>query len=186
MEQQIQHLIERQQQLEAALTLEQAARTALEARATATPRGEESQQRTNIDTRLLGKPDRFDGSDSSWKDWEFVTRSYLMAAIGGIGQGLQTAESEPNMQVQNVHLNPEQRGASTQLYFALVMLTTGRALDKVQGAGAGEGFQAWRELHNYWQPRTATRFVGLLREIITFQIGNGAELLDSLEMWKIL
>ena len=94
MEQQIQHLLDRQQQLEAALTLEQQARTALEQRAM-TPRAEESSSRSNIDTRLLGKPDRFDGSDASWKDWEFVTRSYLMAAIGGIGPGLQAAESEP-------------------------------------------------------------------------------------------
>jgi hypothetical protein len=121
MEQQIQHLIERQQQLEAALTMEQQARSALEQRAITTPRGEESQGRANIDTRLLGKPDRFDGSDSSWKDWEFVTRSYLMAAIGGIGQGLQAAESEPSVQVQNVHLTAEQKGASAQLYFSLVM-----------------------------------------------------------------
>ena len=27
-----------------------------------------------IDTRLLGKPDKFDGQDSCWRDWKFITK----------------------------------------------------------------------------------------------------------------
>ena len=40
--------------------------------------------RATVDTRLLGKPEKFMGEDSKWKDWEFVTRAYLVAAIEGI------------------------------------------------------------------------------------------------------
>ena len=30
-----------------------------------------------VDTRQLGKPDKFDGRDEGWKEWKFVTKSYL-------------------------------------------------------------------------------------------------------------
>ena len=34
-----------------------------------------------IDTRLLGKPDKFDGQDSCWRDWKFITKAYIQAAL---------------------------------------------------------------------------------------------------------
>ena len=34
-----------------------------------------------VDARHLGKQERWNGEDKSWKDWSFVTRAYLMAAL---------------------------------------------------------------------------------------------------------
>ena len=34
-----------------------------------------------IDTRLLGKTDKFDGQDSCWRDWKFITKAYIQAAF---------------------------------------------------------------------------------------------------------
>ena len=31
-----------------------------------------------VDTRVLGKPDQFDGTQSKWKDWSTVARAYFM------------------------------------------------------------------------------------------------------------
>ena len=45
-----------------------------------------------IDTRLLGKPDKFDGQDSCWRDWKFITKAYMQAALPDIRTLLVKAE----------------------------------------------------------------------------------------------
>ena len=47
-----------------------------------------------IDTRLLGKPDKFDGQDSCWSDWKFITKAYIQAALPDIRVLLVKAEDE--------------------------------------------------------------------------------------------
>ena len=45
-----------------------------------------------VDTRQLGKPDKFDGRDECWKEWKFVTKSYLCAVNQGARALLDKAE----------------------------------------------------------------------------------------------
>ena len=91
-----------------------------------------------IDTRLLGKPDKFDGQDSCWRDWKFITKAYIQAALPEIRALLVRAE-ETSDDVRNVVLNAPEQALSVQLYYMLALLTKNRALDKVQAAGEGEG-----------------------------------------------
>ena len=134
----------------------------------------------------LGKPDKFSGEDSKWKDWCFVTRSFLVASIPSSQTGLEQAENSPTVDVRNINVNDEAaRVASLSVYFALTMLTCGRALDRVQSAGVGEGYFAWRTLCDFWQPKTRSRFIGLLLRIIMFKMGGShGSVLDGLETWK--
>ena len=39
-------------------------------------------------------------------------------------------------------------------HYVSVLLVVGRALDKVQGSGEGEGAAAWRTVHEHWEPRS--------------------------------
>ena len=91
LQQQIQELLNRQQNAEQAFLEERAARQALESQvaqgrspAPAAPLG-------MVDTRLLGKPEKWNGNDSTWKDWRFVVRAYLHAAMPTIGPLLNRA-----------------------------------------------------------------------------------------------
>ena len=186
---QLQMILQRQSELEQALLGEQAARVAAQrevedlrasvtSRASGPPGLREDRHFGFVDTKLLGKPDKFDGKDTSWKDWRFVTRAYFLAAMPGIDLLLDLAEGG-DQEVTNVFL--DQRGASIskQLYYVLVMLTKDRALDKVQSVGTGEGVKAWREMHLQWEPRTKTRLTGMLVQILTMKfegdIQNGIE-----------
>ena len=54
-----------------------------------------------------------------------------------------------------------------QIYYILVLLTSGRALDKVQGAGEGEGAEAWRSMHKQWEPISRSRFTALLLALLS-------------------
>ena len=92
-----------------------------------------------IDTRLLGKPDKFDGHDSCWRDWKFITKPYIQAALPDIRTLLVKAE-ETSDDVRNV------------VFECIRADPKNRALDKVQAAGEGECLGGWRGLQEHWEP----------------------------------
>ena len=128
LQQQLQELATRQQQAEAALIEERAARVSLEAQIGQARAAPTSSSLGMVDTRLLGKPEKWNGADNTWKDWRFVVRAYLQAAMPTIGNLLDRAEGDV-AQVECEHLSAEDKNASQQLYYVLVLLTTDRALD---------------------------------------------------------
>eukprot|EP00971_Amphidinium_carterae_P348640 6490606-Amphidinium_carterae.1 len=80
-----------------------------------------------IDTRALGHPKNT--SDRMQIDVTgVVTKTCIIAAFNGGRELLEQAKTEP--------ISPR--------FFSLVSFTKGRAFDKVQAAGDGEGLQAWR------------------------------------------
>ena len=109
-----------------------------------------------IDARLLGQPDKFDGQDSCWTDWKFITKAYVQAALPDIRALLVKAEE------RNVVLNAPEQALSVQHFCMLALLTKNRALDKVQAAGEGEGLGAWRGLQELWEPKSRSRFTSML------------------------
>ena len=68
-----------------------------------------------------------------------------------------------------------------QLFQCLMHVTEGESFDLVQGAGDGEGFEAWRRLQRRWDPSTAGRARGLLREILNPGRAKFTELLGAIE-----
>ena len=67
-----------------------------------------------IDTGLLGKLDKFDGQDSCWRDWKFITKAYIQAALPDIRALLLMAEETTDV-VRNAALTIPQQGLSVQL-----------------------------------------------------------------------
>ena len=127
-----------------------------------------------IDTRLLGKPDKFDGQDSCWRDWKFITTAFLQAALPDIRALLLMAE-ETTDNVRNAALTAPQQGLSVQLHYMLALLTKNRALDKVQGAGEGEDLAAWRGLQEQWEPKSRSRFTCMLLGILNGRFKGDAQ-----------
>ena len=86
-----------------------------------------------VDTRVIGKPDQFDGDPMKYADWSFKLRSYLGAVDQQYQQEL-TTTSTPRL---NATLGSEESALSTQMYYILVMTTAGAALDKCYNAEPG-------------------------------------------------
>ena len=75
-----------------------------------------------VDTRLLGKPDKFDGTNGMWRDWKFTAKSYLCATDSSLKALLDKVEAAPDV-LKNVDLATErERSQSGQLYYILVWL----------------------------------------------------------------
>ena len=134
-----------------------------------------------IDTRLLRKPDKFDGQDSCWRDWKFITKAYIQAALPDIRVLLVKAE-ETSDDVRNVVLNAPERALSVQLYYMLALLRKNRALDNVQAAGEGEGLGACRGVQEQWEPKSRSRFTGMLLGILNGGFKGDAQ--NDIESWE--
>ena len=81
-----------------------------------------------IDTRLIDRPDKFDGG-SSWRDWSTVFRSYASAVSIRLGDVLLHCETQ-SIPVLNATLLASDGAIMAQLRFMLVMLCKESALSR--------------------------------------------------------
>ena len=88
-----------------------------------------------VDTRLLGKPSDFSGAQDAWRDWSTVFKGYAGAAIPRLqklmGDAAKATQSTPNATI----LDDEDRAASAQIYWMMLMICKGAALNTVFLAG---------------------------------------------------
>ena len=139
-----------------------------------------------VDTRLLGKPRDFSGAHDACRDWNTVFKGYAGAAI-------------PRLQKL-------MEAASTQLYWMMLMICKGAALNIVFLARDSEGLEAWRQLTEKYEPKMRTRFAGQLvsilsnsfqgdtteritaweREIATYERDSGKILDDEIKVGAVL
>ena len=100
-----------------------------------------------------------------YAEWLFKLRTNL----GAVDQRYQLepttteASSTPRL---NATLSSEASCLTTQMYYILVMTTTGSALNKCPNAGENEGFEAWRQFVMEWEPKP----VGLLMNVLYYQL----------------
>ena len=151
--------------------------------AAATPVGKSGSTREHglVDTRILGKPDQFAGDGMKYPDWSFKLKSY-MGAVDVRYQALMLSCENSTVPVLNAIMSGEEAQLSTQLFYVLVMLTSGSALDKCHNCGVNEGFEAWRSFAMEYEPKLKTRTVGMLMQVLGFKFGgNVAARLDAFE-----
>ena len=71
-----------------------------------------------------------------------------------------------------------------QMYTILIHLCEGRALAIVRGALDHNGLEAWRLLHEWYQPKTRPRGLALLNEILGWDFGTKEQFLQRMKYWE--
>ena len=74
-----------------------------------------------LDTRVLGKPDTFDGVEKNWPDWSVVIKAFSTLNNGDIGKLMDFAEEHSEIEILNGVLPANLEKASIQLYYVLLM-----------------------------------------------------------------
>ena len=131
-------------------------------------------QRGLVDTRQLGKPDKFSGEPAAFEDWSFVLEAYMCC----VNRGFQTLFERirySDVPVLQASLSPAEAELSTQLFYTLVMLLQGRALDIAQNTDLGNGLEVYRKLVSEYRPRLASRFVGTLTQLMSHKFTASLE-----------
>ena len=121
-----------------------------------------------VDSRLLGKPQRFLGSEDEWDNWSFTLRAYVVT----LGDATWTAPvwmdsvEALTAEVRNDALGDNARTFSTPFYYILAMLLGGPAMVTKRRVQRGAGLEAWRQLVVRYEKPAAGRVHALLQEIL--------------------
>ena len=134
----------------------------------------EGQPRRLVDTRQLGKPDKFSGEPSEFEDWSFILEAY-MCCVDREFAALFERIRYSDVPILQSHLTPMEAELSTQLFYTLVMLLQGRALDIAQNTDLGNGFEVYRKLVSEYRPRLPSRLVGTLTQLMSHRFTASIE-----------
>ena len=125
-----------------------------------------------IDTRMLGRPDTFDGNESKWGDWSTVMKAYAALCNASLVSAMPASEVEAQEKRNNDLRDQLDVEASVALYYMLVLLTRNEPLNIVVNSGAGEGLLAWRRLVQRYDSAAATRLAGLLLNLMNWSFAG--------------
>ena len=118
------------QSVQAQLMVSEAARTNLQAQVEGLGRTA-GERKIGVDTRNLGRPSQFNGTDSAWRVWLVVFRSYAALVHPALKDEMQRVERLSTAETNVGLLEGEQVEASSDLYHLLLHSTSGPALDRV-------------------------------------------------------
>ena len=88
--------------------------------------------------------------------------------------------------MRNVNLTPSEQLWSRQLFYMLSLSTSGEAQRMLQNMPEGEVAEAWKAFSEHYEPKTATRYVGVLRQILLYDFGELTQLIDRIEQFRHL
>ena len=99
-----------------------------------------------VDTRLLGKPGEISGAQDAWQTGVQSSLGYAGAAVPRL-QKLMVEAAKAGTPIPNATvLEEDDRAASAQLHWMMLMICKGAALNIVFPAGDSGGLEAWRQL----------------------------------------
>ena len=119
----------------------------------------------DYDSRLLGRPSTFDGTETSWGDWNFQTRAYLETLHPEMGDVLDLAESS-GAALPLSSLTTENKALSRQIFYVLVNLLKGPATLELRRCERGNGLECWRLLCQRYEQATTSRLAAMLNSIL--------------------
>ncbi len=135
-----------------------------------------------IDTRTLGKPDHFDGSDAKWRDWCIVFKSYSALVNPKLRDAMEQAAQSTTPVTIILIQEPEIKEASSELYHLLINFTRGPALDRVINSGEYEGLEARRMLCDGFDFKLKSCHAGSLLELMKWDFsGDTLTCLEAFE-----
>ena len=82
--------------------------------------------------------------------------------------------------VRNVNLTAVEQVWSRQLCSMLRLSTRGEAQRRLQNVPEGECPEAWKAFSELVESKTATRYVGMLRQILLYDFGELTQLIDRM------
>ena len=118
-----------------------------------------------IDSKLLGRPPLFDGSEAAWADWQFQTRAYFETLDSDVSDSLEMCELATG-EIPFARLNDPAKAAARKVFYILAQLLKGPALLELRRVERGNGLECWRLLRNRYEKATTSRLAATLQAIL--------------------
>ena len=133
-----------------------------------------------VDMRVLGATSYFAGDEATWKSWSFVMSSFSAAVLPELRALMEKATTTAD-DMRNVNLTPAEQVWSGQLYYMLSLSTR-----RLQNVPEGEGAEAGKAFSEHYEPKTATRYVGMLGQILLYVFGELTHIIDRIGQFRHL
>ena len=139
-----------------------------------------------VDMRVLGKPSNFAGDEASWKSWSFVMLSFS-AAVSPALRALMEKARIAVTDVRNVNLTRSRAGVEpTAVTTSSVWTRVERRRGDCRTCWKVRALGTWKALSENYEPKSATRYVGMLRQILLCDFGEHNQLIDRIEQFRHL
>ena len=126
-----------------------------------------STSRTMTMVKLITLIEKFSGGTSKRSTFALQMRTYYGRHLDGkVGELMAFVSANRDVDAKVTAMGPEARETAEILYDGLVQLTVHPALTYVRNAGVGEGLEAWRRLHDGYDPHTRQSRVTQLMELL--------------------
>ena len=156
--------------------------------------GRKEQRQTLVDTKGLGKPSSFDGTEEKFLPWKTRTENFITGVYPDIAQALEWAEEQTapidSVDVAAAFGDPDDHDfipgladKQQQLFMVLQQLCEKEAFDLVTNCGKSQGLEAWRKLNRRYDPSTGGRKRTLLKHILSPTRVKFEDLSGALEKW---
>eukprot|EP00971_Amphidinium_carterae_P013974 275221-Amphidinium_carterae.1 len=128
-----------------------------------------------VDTRALGKPNVYEGSETKWHDFRVVFKTDCSCVNQRLGTLMSGVEANILGSFANSSLDARDTSCSTQLYYILLLFCRQQPLTLVINAGEQEGLTAWQRLVEQYEPQQRTSFAGQLQALLSWKFGGDIE-----------
>ena len=126
----------------------------------------------------VGKPDVWNPDKTPFWEWDHKWRAYM-------GMCSTSILSDPKRILINSDFDSARQQASNEVYFSLVMLTTGETTTIVRILTDNNGCEAYQLLQQRFEPENYGKHLTSLTQILKFDFGsNPSEFLDKLIEWE--
>jgi hypothetical protein len=121
-------------------------------------------ERRVLDTRSW-KVHVFEGKQTDWTEWSFQFTSAIRSSHPASYVAVKGAEKHDFDEL--VDVGPEDEKLSAELFDILVQHCKGDAGEIVRSIDERQGLTAWHKLYARYNPRTATRMIQIVEEVVS-------------------
>ena len=131
-----------------------------------------------IDTKTLGRPERFSGKNEEWSSWAFIFKAWV-GCLPGDADALMDEAQNRDHEVKMEVLRPQQQSVSKGLYYSLTLLTRGKAFNILRSVVGKNGLETWRLFTREYEPHVGQRMTGMLTGILKYQFDGNPRILPA-------
>ena len=133
----------------------------------------------------VGKPDVWNPDKTPFLEWDHRWRANMGMCSTSILSDLQNIRENRKRILIYSDFDSARQQASNEVYFSLVMLTTGKAATIVRTVRDNNGYEAYQLLRQRFEPENYGKHLTSLTQILKFDFGsNPSEFLDKLIEWE--
>ena len=96
-----------------------------------------------VDTKILGKPGKFDDSEEKFAEWSFVTREYVALWQPSLHEMMLKAEKLGEKPIALTDFSLEEHGMTDLMYGLLSQILTGKAMKRHTAVSDRNGLESW-------------------------------------------